>query len=228
MAEHEQGDAGKTTRSADYPLEHQGVLSAAEVFGRLSVARDAASSQSNKFAIAALVFCGLALVKISELDIGPTLFGINTSELKYGLFLFIIAGQIAAIISTLRTMDARAYEHNIGFLARRLWPDSFKAALHTFPNVHEWLIPSNDAVEKQSGHAIGKFVYKFCLTITAMLAFGVIILPIALGAYYLSNWQKIIVTGNVDIQFWAVATMTGLSALWCSTYIILHTMTELE
>ncbi|MCA0903248.1 hypothetical protein [Qipengyuania aquimaris] len=204
----------------------EGPFSSEKIIERLAKSRDEAARLSNRFFILALLFLGLATIKLAELDLSLTLIGIQTDDLQYGLFFFIVAAQICSVLSTSRTMDSRAYDYQIEEVARFHFPEKYKEAARTVSNSHEWLSPSSEVLKSIDGFRTAKIFYNSAMLVTAIFAVGVVFGPNVLGIYYLCNHDALITEGDKDLQYWSVLSVTVLSMLWSVAYVSIHVMTE--
>lgn len=206
----------------------EGYFSAEKIIERLAKSRDEAGRLSNRFFVLALLFMGLGLIKLAGLDLSLTLIGIETDDLQYGLFFFVLAAQVCAVLSTSRTMDSRSFDYEIEKFVKLQFPGQSRPAVRTIPNAHEWLSPSSEVLETISGYGFPKFIYNVAMLVTVIFAIAVVFGPTALGVYYLFNHEALITEGDKDLQYWVVFAVTILSILWSCAYVAIHAITEME
>jgi hypothetical protein len=126
----------------------------------------------------------------------------------------------------IRSGDARSYDRQLKAICDKVWPAQARLAHSTFPNEHEWFGPTNYALDLVPGSGGSKIIFNIVSFLTMILALGAFISPIGAGIYYLADWEEQIVSGDVDLQYYAVLLSTGLAFAWFSNYMIVHTITE--
>ncbi len=221
-------DNSSTESQVGFTPSSDGFFSTEKIIERLAKSRDEAGRLSNRFFVSALILQGLALLKLAELDLPLTFLGLDTGDLKYGLFFFVVAAQLCTVLSTSRTMDSRAYDYQIEKIAKVSFPNHFREAARTVPNPHEWLSPSSEILESIEGRPFSKLVYNLAMAVTALFVIAVVFGPNVLGVYYLWNHDALITEGDRDLQYWMVLSVTVLSILWSFAYWAIHAMTEDE
>jgi hypothetical protein len=215
-----------TSATSVFSPDKEGVYSTDKILERLLSARDHVSKQSNRFLLISFGLSILYLVKLAGLRADFILFEQKVFELPYGLFLFLILAQVAACLSLIKAAEERSYDLEILAICKRIWPTQHELVYESMPDSAS-LNPGSALIAERAKLGRGsRFIYFATTLVSGTLAAFVLMGPIFAGIYYLADWRKQIVTGNVDLQYYSVCFSTVLTFAWVFTYQILRGISE--
>jgi hypothetical protein len=206
-----------------FTVDADGPGSADKILERLSAARTSATKESNRFLLISVGLVALYLIKIVGLRADLVLFGQKIFEVPYGVFLFCLASQVAMCLSLVRSSDARVFDRYMMAVIEKRWPESASIIYSTYPNEGAWLETTNKAIHSLKESGWSRALYSFSIIPTLILIITMILSPLLSGIYYLIDWEQQIVSGRVDLQYYAVSASTSFASLWLLNYILVHT-----
>lgn len=210
----------------DLKLDPAGFASVDSVLERLEASRFQATKEANRLLLASLVFSGLFLIKICGLRSDLVLFDQKIFEVPYGIFVFCLGSQLSFCLNCLRSLDARVYDRQIKRICEIAWPSIATDVYSTIPNKAIWAEAGLGVINKMSGREILSGCLSVLMIPSVTLGLIVILLPEITGIYYLINWESIIVSGNIELQYYSVVFSSSITIIWLIQLLIIHLLDD--